>query len=111
MLSLFRYIGNFFTFSLSYFSNSFSLGLFLTDLTFIEEGNPNLIEGLINFSKRKKMANVIREIQQYQNIPYVFEPVERIQKWLKEAAIGEENELYRLSLAREPRNSANANTS
>lgn len=80
-------------------------GIFLTDLTFIEEGNPNRIEELINFAKRRKIANVIREIQQYQQIPFVFEAVERMQVWLKETTVCDENELYKLSLLREPRTS------
>jgi len=41
-------------------------GVYLTDLTFIEEGNKDIIPGtdLINFSKRRKIAGVIIEIQQ-----------------------------------------------
>jgi son of sevenless-like protein len=43
------------------------LGIYLTDLTFIEDGNKDNNEmGLINFTKRKQIAAVIREIQQYQ---------------------------------------------
>lgn len=42
--------------------------MFLTDLIFIEDGTPNFLTGtqLINFSKRRRIAHVIREIQQYQ---------------------------------------------
>lgn len=37
------------------------LGLYLTDLTFIEDGNPDLIEGgLINWVKRRRLATVIK---------------------------------------------------
>ncbi|CAG8769421.1 2943_t:CDS:2, partial [Ambispora leptoticha] len=46
------------------------LGVYLTDLTFIEDGNPDTLKkdrALINFSKRMKTAEVIREIQQYQS--------------------------------------------
>jgi len=39
--------------------------MYLTDLTFIEDGNPNNIGGgLINFFKRRQISAVIQEIQQ-----------------------------------------------
>ena len=41
-------------------------GMYLTDLTFIEDGNPDKVGHMINFVKRRLYANVIREIQQYQ---------------------------------------------
>ena len=47
----------------------------MTDLTFIEDGNPdniNDIEHLINFDKRRRTAAVIAEIKQYQQTPYNF---------------------------------------
>ena len=34
------------------------VGVYLTDLTFLEDGNPDLIEGLISWSKRAKIADV-----------------------------------------------------
>lgn len=48
------------------------LGVYLTDLTFIEDGNPDRLKGdprLINFGKRQKTAEVIREIMIYQSTP------------------------------------------
>ncbi|KCV69599.1 hypothetical protein H696_04019 [Fonticula alba] len=43
-------------------------GVYQSDLTFIEDGNPDLIPGtaLVNFSKRRRLAQVIWEIQTYQ---------------------------------------------
>ena len=49
------------------------LGVYLTFLTFIEDGNPNFLSGerkLINFGKRMKSAGVLREMQTYQTVPY-----------------------------------------
>lgn len=43
------------------------LGIFLSDLTFTEDGNPDLLLGnMINFQKRCKLAERIRWIKQYQ---------------------------------------------
>ena len=58
------------------------LGMYLTDLTFIEDGNPDKIGELHNFSKRTFVANVIQEIQYYQLAPYILESVPTIQNYL-----------------------------
>ncbi|EOD48373.1 putative cell division control protein cdc25 protein [Neofusicoccum parvum UCRNP2] len=59
-------------------------GVYLTDLTFIEDGIPSLIKktNLINFAKRAKTAEVIRDIQQYQNVPYPLQPVPELQDYI-----------------------------
>ncbi|TPX54683.1 hypothetical protein PhCBS80983_g05847 [Powellomyces hirtus] len=84
------------------------LGFYLTDLTFVEDGNPDMVKGsphLVNFAKRLKTAEVLREIQQYQNVPYVLMPVPEIQGWLKMGLSNpvEDNDLYNTSLELEPR--------
>lgn len=48
------------------------LGVYLTDLTFIEDGNSDFLktdERLINFSKRQMTAEKIQEIIMYQSTP------------------------------------------
>ncbi|KAJ3321086.1 hypothetical protein HDV06_004644 [Boothiomyces sp. JEL0866] len=50
------------------------IGTYLTDLTYIEDGNPDLIDGLINFSKKELISKVIREIMEYQQFPYTIKP-------------------------------------
>lgn len=60
---------------------------------------------LINFSKRAKTAEVIRDIQQYQNVPYQNLPVPEIQDYILSnmQAAGDVHEMYDRSLEVEPR--------
>jgi hypothetical protein len=82
-------------------------GVYLTDLTFIEDGIPSLIKksDLINFAKRTKTAEVIRDIQQYQNVPYTLQPVGDLQDYILSnmQAAGDVHDMYDKSLAVEPR--------
>lgn len=83
------------------------LGVYLTDLTFIEDGIPSIIKksALINFAKRAKTAEVIRDIQQYQNVPYPLQPVPELQEYILSnmSAAGDVHEMYEKSLQVEPR--------
>ncbi|KAJ6232182.1 ras guanine nucleotide exchange factor i-related [Anaeramoeba flamelloides] len=79
------------------------LGVYLTDLTFIEEGNPNFINGLINFSKRRLIYEVIFEIQNFQNKGYNLQPVQQILSFLEKLPILDEKDVYSKSLKYEPR--------
>jgi len=78
------------------------LGIYLTDLVFIDDGNPNFLEGgLINFSKRRRVAKIIREIQYYQTTAYKLRPVPFIQNFILNGVGLEDEECYALSLALE----------
>ncbi|CAG7963862.1 unnamed protein product [Penicillium nalgiovense] len=59
------------------------LGLFLKDLTFIEDGNPAMTpEGLINFHKYTMLASTIHEIQRLKEAPYSLRPIPELQEYL-----------------------------
>ncbi|KAI8993290.1 ras guanine nucleotide exchange factor domain-containing protein [Pilobolus umbonatus] len=88
------------------------LGIYLQDLTFIEDGNSDQLKksaNLINFAKQQKSAEVIREIKQFQSPPYIFQTVPPIQDFIK-AQLDNSHDidyLYEKSLELEPRAPAN----
>lgn len=80
------------------------LGMYLTDLIFIEEGQADLTpDGLINFSKRRQVAAIIAAIQQLQLHDYVFTPVPEFREYLEEFPSYDDDYLYQLSLYISPR--------
>jgi len=85
------------------------VGVYQTDLTFIEEGNPKYLNGLINFKKCMLVATTIQEIQQYQQQPYNLATVPVVRDFIiqgtKLAEATDNNALYDLSLKLSPRES------
>nr|XP_032809166.1 ras-specific guanine nucleotide-releasing factor 2 isoform X1 [Petromyzon marinus] len=81
------------------------VGMYLTDLAFIEEGTPNFTEeGLVNFSKMRMISHIIREIRQFQTSCYNIEPQTRVTRFLLDRAhVCDDDSLYALSLQIEPR--------
>ncbi|KAF9348191.1 hypothetical protein BGX34_002629, partial [Mortierella sp. NVP85] len=84
------------------------VGMYLTDLVMIQDGNTDFLkksDHLINFYKRVKTAEVIREIQQYQSVPYCLTSVPEIQAFIRRGldCTKSDEELYNMSLALEPR--------
>eukprot|EP01028_Stygiella_incarcerata_P009930 TRINITY_DN4917_c0_g1_i1.p1 TRINITY_DN4917_c0_g1~~TRINITY_DN4917_c0_g1_i1.p1 ORF type:complete len:857 (-),score=280.18 TRINITY_DN4917_c0_g1_i1:27-2597(-) len=87
------------------------VGLFLTDLTFIEDGNSDFIESsshrqLVNWAKHSLVYDVLLDVQQYQHTPYNLCRVYQIQRVIAKQFQEniDEDSLYSLSLRREPRN-------
>lgn len=86
-----------------------STGVFLTQLTFINE-NPNSIgPNLVNFRKRQQTAEVIQDIKRWQSVPYNFLPVQQVLNFVEESLLvfadGQDlsNHFWNQSLEREPR--------
>jgi hypothetical protein len=84
------------------------LGIYLQDLTFIEDGNPDCLKksnSLINFAKRHKAAEVIRELKQFQSFPYNFHTIDQFQDFIKSNLDQSHDveKLYEKSLQLEPR--------
>jgi len=87
------------------------VGMYLTELTFIEDGNPDLISGpnkklLINFQRHVMVYKAIHELLQYQTkarFGNLIGRKEPVFTFLFELPFLGEEELYKLSLEREPR--------
>ncbi|KAI8912742.1 ras guanine nucleotide exchange factor domain-containing protein [Gorgonomyces haynaldii] len=89
------------------------LGLFLTDLTFTDDGNTDMRNNgrLINFDKYAKTAKIIQDLSRYQTA-YALAEVAEIQEHLlqsiNERGTRDVQELYEISLRLEPREPENA---
>ena len=61
------------------------IGVYQTDLVFLEDGSPTFSKnGDVNFQKSRLMAGIIKDIRQFQNLPYNLSPVSSIQQYFQE---------------------------
>ncbi|KYQ92217.1 RasGEF domain-containing protein [Tieghemostelium lacteum] len=79
------------------------IGIVLSDLVFIEEGNTQLDETRINYKKLEYIYNSVATVQKYSIVPYQFKPVQTIQKFFLDYKVTNDKELHELSLKCEPR--------
>ena len=90
---------------------TFVLGFYLSALTFIEDGNKDLVqpEGhtqpLINFFKRSLSADILRDIHQYQSQPYNLARCKPVYDYICSGleVVEKSGDLYEMSLVLEPR--------
>ena len=85
------------------------MGLFLRDLTFLNDGNPRKFKsGLYNFAKLRMISDRVLRMHVYQTAPYSF-PASgqstQLRAYLQEtsAVMADENALYKCSLLCEPK--------
>ncbi|XP_043576293.1 rap guanine nucleotide exchange factor 1-like isoform X7 [Chiloscyllium plagiosum] len=81
------------------------LGLILQDLTFVHLGNPDLIDGKINFSKRWQQFNILDSMRCFQQVHYELKRIDDIVIFFNDFSdhLAEEA-LWELSLKIKPRN-------
>uniref|UniRef100_A0A3B3UVG1 Ras protein specific guanine nucleotide releasing factor 1 n=1 Tax=Poecilia latipinna TaxID=48699 RepID=A0A3B3UVG1_9TELE len=81
------------------------LGMYLTDLAFIEEGTPNYTEdNLVNFSKMRMISHIIREIRQFQQTAYKIDLQPKVAQYLLDKSfVLDEESMYEASLRIEPK--------
>lgn len=83
------------------------LAIYMSDLTFVDDGNPNCIDGLINFSKRRLVYSIISDLLNFQNHPYNLTVIPELKRMLEDINSQLEGitdkALYDISLQREPR--------
>lgn len=79
------------------------LGVYTSDLTFLDDGNPNFINNLVNFEKRRLVYSIISDLITYQDKPYNFMPFPELKSLLLNIESIPDKELYEYSLKREPR--------
>ncbi|KAM9794781.1 rap guanine nucleotide exchange factor 1b isoform X8 [Syngnathus typhle] len=87
------------------------LGLILQDLTFVHLGNPDLIDGKVNFSKRWQQFNILDSMRRFQQVHYELKRNDDIVSFFNDFSdhLAEEA-LWELSLKIKPRNIARRKT-
>jgi len=84
------------------------VGLCLSDILFIEQGNADGEGGMVNFYKYSILAERIEWCLLFQNFPFRFRPLESVQELLKKSfKLYSEDTLYSMSVVLEPPSSFN----
>lgn len=82
------------------------IGVYLRDLTFIEDGNETLLNKtkIVNYEKMRMLQNIFREMTNFQALPYPFKEDPSIMKYLTQDRVmfTSDEELRNHSVACEP---------
>jgi len=85
------------------------IGVFITTLTFIQDGSKdNITPEMVNFRKRQKASEVIQDIIRWQSHPFNFHPIPSVLAYIEDS-LNQFNDqdtgdhFWNLSLEREPR--------
>lgn len=81
-----------------------NLAVHLRDLTFIEDGNEDTVDGLINFTKMHMLGAVFDEIHRLQTTRYHFKEIKAINRYLTTGiyVLRTDKDLYKRSNGCEP---------
>ncbi|KAJ3107489.1 hypothetical protein HDU97_004085 [Phlyctochytrium planicorne] len=63
------------------------LPIYLKDLTFINDGNPSQVNGMVNFDKLRMMGNRVKDIISLVGIEFKYEPNPAVQNYLAKPPI------------------------
>jgi len=84
------------------------LGIYLKDLVFIQDGTPDRLgPSVVNFAKRRRIAEVITALSLFRHTPYPFRPVPVIQHLIDKSDGLSEVQAFNLSLLSEPKDVEN----
>jgi len=81
------------------------IGVYLKDITFINDGNPDTLEkdfgkpNFVNFNKREKLANVVLEIRKFQGTPYAGKRESVLRAFVANPAVLTEDQIWEASQA------------
>lgn len=79
------------------------LGSLLGFLISNDEGNPDMVDGLINFEKRQDIWGYIQQVNSYQKERYAWPEVEPLHSLLTALPAFNDRDLYSLSVMHEKR--------
>jgi len=79
------------------------LGVYLSDLTFVDEGNPKIVNGLVNYRKKQLEYGVIIQVLRFQDRAYQFKLLPKFAQLFRKLPQMNDSELYAASLKVEPR--------
>ena len=73
--------------------------MYLTDLTFVNDGNSDYSNGLWNILKRKKQYEILQNFVKFKEREFVFFPITTLQNYIMSIQPLSEDERYSLAIA------------